>query len=368
MKKAAIILPTYNERENIVTLIPQIFSIVEEIDDWHVAIVVVDDNSPDKTADVVTDFKKEYGDLHIVLNKKEGLGKAYIRGFSYAIEKINPDVIFEMDADWSHDPKLIPIFLKEIDEGADFVIGSRYIKGGSIPQDWGLHRKILSFFGNLVVKLGFMNLKIHDWTSGYRAIKANFIKETLPKLNDYNGYVFQVALLDLAYKRGLRISEIPLNFIDRTKGHSKINSLQYSLNTILYVFANSSFIKFCTVGVVGAFVDFGLSYLFIEKYKMLIWVSTLISAEAAIVSNFILNNFWSFSHKKIENKLSSYLKNFISFNFISGGSLIIQVLSLSILTILLPLKFWYIYKVLVIVFLIIPYSYFMYNYFIWKQK
>jgi len=176
MKKALVILPTYNEQENIKTLIPEVFAVVKNNPKWQLSVLVVDDNSPDKTYLTVKSLQKKFKDLYLVLGKKQGLGKAYWRGFNFALERIKPYVIFQMDADWSHSPNLIPHFLKEIEEGADLVIGSRYIKGGSIPKNWQWYRKIFSVLGNFIIRLGFMSLKIHDWTSGYRAIKAWFIK------------------------------------------------------------------------------------------------------------------------------------------------------------------------------------------------
>src|SRR3989338_864653 len=135
MKKAVIILPTYNEAENVSTLIPAIFSQQSFSKNLKLYIVVVDDNSPDQTAAKVINLQKKYSALYLITGKKRGLGRAYIRGFKYAIEKIHPDVIFETDGDWSHSPKLIPEFIKRIDAGADFIIGSRYIPGGAIPAE-----------------------------------------------------------------------------------------------------------------------------------------------------------------------------------------------------------------------------------------
>ncbi|KXK10826.1 MAG: Undecaprenyl-phosphate mannosyltransferase [Microgenomates bacterium OLB23] len=172
MKKALIVLPTYNERENIRVLVPQINEIVEKIPHWDVQILIVDDNSPDGTYKEAELLKKKYKNIHLLKGKKEGLGKAYLRGFEYGLEHIKPYVVFEMDADLQHNPKLIPLFLKEIEQGADFVIGSRYIKGGSIPKHWSIDRKFYSVVGNLVASLGFMNFSVHDWTSGYRAQKG----------------------------------------------------------------------------------------------------------------------------------------------------------------------------------------------------
>lgn len=367
MKKAVIILPTYNEQRNIKTLIPAIFKIAEKIKNWQISILVVDDESPDNTSWEVKHLQKKFKELYLIQERKEGLGKAYRRGFNFALKKMKPYLIFQMDADWSHNPNLIPEFLKEIESGADFVIGSRYIKGGSIPKNWGCHRKLFSILGNLIIRLGFMVFKIHDWTSGYRAIKSWFLKGVLPEMENYNGYVFQVALVDKALKNEVVIAEVSLNFKDRKAGKSKINSIYYILNILLYIFLNSSFIKYVVVGIIGFIIDFSISFVLIERAKLFVWLSTVISAEIAIISNFLLNNFWSFSHKKIGGKFSLYLSKFVYFNFISLGSIIIQSVFLQIATKVFPFKFWYFYKALIIVFLIIPYSYYMYNRFIWKK-
>lgn len=368
MKKAVIILPTYNEKENIKSLIPEIFKIAKTIDDWEISVLVVDDNSPDKTQREVKKLKDEFQNLYLLSGKREGLGKAYARGFAFTLSNLKPDVVFEMDADWSHSPTLIPAFIKKIEQGADFVIGTRYIKGGSMPEDWAPHRKLFSFFGNLIIRFGFMVPNIHDWTSGFRAIKTEFIKKILSGMKDHNGYVFQVALLDKAKKAGLIIDEVPLKFKDRKRGVSKINFIEYITKTLSYVFVNSSFVKYVIVGIIGFIIDFGVSYILIEKIRYVIWLSTVISAELAITSNFLLNNFWSFAHKKIERKLSAYLSKFVYFNFVSAGSIIIQAVGLQITTTLFSFEYWFIYKAVIIIFLIIPYSYFMYNYFIWPKK
>lgn len=368
MKKAVVILPTYNEKNNIQTLIPAIFAVAASLTQWQLSILIVDDQSPDQTAELVKKLQKNYPSLYLIQGEKKGLGNAYLRGFRYGLEKLKADVIFEMDADWSHDPALIPQFLKKIDAGADFVIGSRYIKGGAIPGDWRLDRKLFSILGNLIVKYGLMVLKINDWTSGYRAMKTGFLKTMLHNLHQYSGYVFQVALLNRVYQKGLCVAEIPLRFQDRQKGESKIHSAQYIINTLLYVLTHSSFIKFVIVGVIGFLIDFLISFALIEKVKLAIWFSTIISAETAIVSNFLLNNFWSFSYKKIKHKMNSYFAKFVHFNFVSLGSILIQTVGLTLATILFPHYWWFIYKIIIIVFLIIPYSYCMYNFVIWKKK
>ncbi|OGK09187.1 hypothetical protein A2767_06570 [Candidatus Roizmanbacteria bacterium RIFCSPHIGHO2_01_FULL_35_10] len=368
MRRAVIVLPTYNETGAIEQVINGIVDSTRDIKTWDIHMVIVDSNSQDKTQEKVEKLMKKIPRLQLLRVEKEGLGKAYIHGFNFAIEKLNPYLIFEMDADLSHNPKKIPEFLKKIEEGADFVIGSRYIKGGSIPKDWGLHRKIFSVGANFVIRFGFMKLKITDWTSGFRAIKTWIIKQSIPTIKNYSGYVFQVAILDYAVKHKAHITELPIEFKDRIYGKSKINSLQYALQTFAYVLFNSSFIKFVIVGLIGFVIDFGISYLFIEKFKSAIWLGTVISTESAIISNFFLNNFWSFSHKKLDHKLSSYIPNFLKFNLVSSGSILIQTLGVQLAVNFFGKQFWYVYKIIIIFFIVIPYSYIFYNKFVWKEK
>lgn len=367
MKKAFIVLPTYNEAGNIEQLIDRIFSQQKKTKIWEINILVVDSQSTDETEKIVKKLQNRYSKLYLLSTPKQGLGKAYIQGFSYVLEKFNPYLVFEMDADLSHDPNLIPQFLEKIEKGADFVIGSRYIKGGSIPKEWAFHRKVFSIIGNLIARFGFMNLKITDWTSGYRAIKAWLIKQALPYLKNYSGYVFQIAFLDFAIKNEAKIEEIPINFFERKYGVSKINSPQYIVQTLIYIFLNSSFIKFVVVGFLGFLIDFGILYFFINKIHIpstKIWLAQAISAEAAIINNFVLNNFWSFAHKKITN---NFFLSFLKFNFISLGALFIQMVLLQVLVNLFGRSFWIVYKILIIVFVIIPYSYFLYNKLVWKK-
>lgn len=368
MKKAVVVLPAYNEGENIKTLIPAIFKYAKNSKNWTLSILIIDDESPDDTKTIVHTLQKKYNQLYRIVGKKKGLGNAYRRGFAYAIQRLHADYIFEMDADWQHDPSLIPLFLKQIDKGYDFVIGGRYMKGGSIPENWQFYRKFFSYMGNWVLRFGFMKFSICDWTSGYRAIKASFIKETLPIYKSFDGYTFQVALLDNAIKHGLLICEIPLKFADRKIGESKINTLNFVINNILYIMNHSSFFKYAVVGLIGASIDFGFSYIFIDIIKLPVWLSTAGSAELSIISNFILNNTWAFSHKKISLTTNTIVKSFSKFNLVAIGAIIIQSVFMEATTAFFGKKYWYIYKVIILACAVIPYSYFMYNRFIWKDK
>lgn len=378
MKKAVIIIPTYNEKDSIRMLVEQIFKTVSSISNWSVDVIVVDSHSPDGTQELVESLIPSYPHLHLIRTQKEGLGKAYMEGFKTALDKFHPFVLFEMDADLSHDPLAIPLFLNKIEQGADFVIGSRYIRGGSIPTNWGLDRKIFSIGASLFVRFGFMRLKITDWTSGFRAIKSWVIRDSLTFVSTYSGYVFQVALLDHAISKGARISEVPINFVDRTAGVSKINSIQYILQTIWYVLSHSSFIKFVIVGVLGFIVDFSFAYAFINSINIPKASANMLSAEVAIIFNFFINNFWSFRHKKIEGGFIAYAKKLLLFNLVSLGSVLIQGGGIYLLLTfigdrtftLLPgvsLSSWIVYKIGIIAFIIIPYSYVLYNKVVWKR-
>lgn len=371
MKKAVIVIPTYNEVKNIDDLVRKIFEETKKISKWDIEILFVDSDSPDGTAAKIKTLAKNSKKLYLLSTKKEGLGKAYLAGFEYALTHLNPSVLFEMDADLSHDPKKIHEFLEKIESGADFVIGSRYRKGGSIPKDWGIHRKFFSILGNFIIRLGFMKPRISDWTSGFRAIKVWVIKDTVADIKQYTGYVFQVALIDNALKKHAKVDDVAINFIDRKHGISKINALQYILQTLWYVFTNSTFVKYVIVGISGAALDFGISFLIIERagiHPNFYWIATLISAETAIISNFFLNNFWSFSHKKIKFHPIAYLSKFLKFNLISSGALLIQAIGIQLATLIFGPNLWYVYKFFILFFIVIPYSYILYNKVVWKEK
>lgn len=376
-KKAVIVIPTYNESKNIAALIEHITAVASHVEKWEIHIMVVDSSSPDGTRAIVEQIMKTHKNLHLINTKKEGLGKAYIQGFVHSLHTIDPYVLFEMDADLSHNPDNIPHFLNEIEKGADMVVGTRYSKGGSIPADWGIDRKILSIGANLVVRLGFMNLKQTEWTNGYRAIRKWVVQQIIKEMDQYTGYVFQVAFLDKAIKAGARISEVPVQFVDRTHGVSKINSFQYIVQTLFYVLTYSSFIKFVITGFLGFAVDFAFAYLFINLFLLQKITANILSAEIAIISNFFINNFWSFKHKKVTGGFFAYAKKLLLFNLVSSGSLVIQGVGLTISLALLgdrlfllgPLKIqsWIVYKIGIIACIIIPYSYILYNKVIWKR-
>ena len=217
----AILIPTINERENIEQLIPRTLNLLA---DKHLNghLFVIDDESPDGTADTVEKLDDGRGLVHVMRRQgKRGLGSAYKDGFQFILEK-GYDGAVEMDADLSHDPAYLPEFFTALAEGYDLIIGSRYIPGGSIPE-WTRYRRFMSRSMNTSVRL-LLGLKTKDCTSGYRAYSANALRTIdLTKVQS-DGYAFQVEMTLQCQQAGLRIREVPIAFVDRRRGESKLSS------------------------------------------------------------------------------------------------------------------------------------------------
>lgn len=328
MNHAVVILPTYNERENISPLIQDLQAEFNHIKNYRLSILVVDDNSPDGTQTVVRQLLKQYPNLHLLTGPKQGLGKAYLRGMDYAIAKLHADVVFEMDADFQHHPHQISEFITKLDQGYDIVVGARYIPGGSVPKNWGLHRKILSRAGNLLVRIVLMRFDHHEWTNGFRAIRSATYLQVRHKLLNYTGYTFQVAFLHQAFLLNKTIGEIPNKFADRRWGKSKIGS-EYVKNLLLYLIKQTiinppQFLKFLIVGGIGFIVQFTAFRLF-RGFDFRPSLATALSAEIAILSNFFWNNLWTFAERKLTTFKQIVFK-FPQFNLTSLGSLVIQAI------------------------------------------
>lgn len=326
--KAVIILPTYNERENITSMLTSLVHVMASVKGFSFEILVVDDTSPDGTAAEVKKFAKDHSNVFILTGKKEGLGKALLRGMTHAIDTMHADVIAQMDADLSHDPNVLPEFFKKISKGDDFVVGSRYIPGGSIPENWGIHRKIFSVVGNGIVRFGLGYPHVHDWTGGYRVFKKEYFQKAKESVSKYSGYVYQIAFLHKAILDGAKIGEVPIRFTDRRFGRSKIAPLQYIRNVFFYVgqsrfmqLRKSPFSKFAVVGTIGFTINTVILEMLVRSGFLPVAASA-IGAECAIISNFFLNNGWTFKGKKIHGL--RLIPKFLQFNMTSLGALLIQ--------------------------------------------
>ncbi|MFQ6126432.1 MAG: polyprenol monophosphomannose synthase [Candidatus Heimdallarchaeota archaeon] len=224
MKRCCVIVPTYNERENIKRLLSELMKVSQKaIEKWDIIVLIVDDGSPDGTASEVKRLAKENPGKIFLLERieKKGLGDAYKAGFRHSIEELKTDTLVEMDADLSHDPSDLPRLLDKIEEGYDFVIGSRYVKGGRI-EGWPWRRSSISWAGNFLGKFA-TGFKFKDCTSGFRAIRASML-EGLPKRLETDGYAFQLSLLYFAIQKRARIVETPIIFRERKRGESKLRN------------------------------------------------------------------------------------------------------------------------------------------------
>lgn len=216
MAKNIIIIPTYNEKSNISLLLEKIFNLMPET---HV--MIVDDNSPDGTAEAVEKLKGKYPNLSLLKRpSKNGLGEAYISGFKKSMD--NFGTITMMDADLSHDPKYLPGML-ELSENFDLVIGSRYIPKGGVTKKWGILRRLLSSAGNLYLRIIFWRYPIHDWTTGYNVIKTSALKKINFDLLSPKGYAFISSLKYYLVKNGAKMIESPIFFEERNGGESKMS-------------------------------------------------------------------------------------------------------------------------------------------------
>ncbi|NUM25918.1 MAG: polyprenol monophosphomannose synthase [Candidatus Buchananbacteria bacterium] len=216
MAKTYLVIPTYNERGNVQRLLETIFAL--GINDVHV--LIVDDNSPDRTGELVTSLQSRFANLELLSRQtKDGLGRAYLAGFEHAL-RAGAEYIFEMDADFSHDPKYIPDFLRAI-ESADLVLGSRYIAGGGVTN-WNWSRRLISRFGNLYAR-AVLGLPYHDLTGGFKCYRRTVLEKI--GLADFSsvGYNFQIETTYKVHLAGYKIVEIPIIFTERAEGKSKFS-------------------------------------------------------------------------------------------------------------------------------------------------
>lgn len=322
--KICFVLPTYNEEENIGNIIQQILKEEKSQSKHTFTILVVDDNSTDETQAIVQRYISLNSKVHLVTGQKKGLGDAYKRGFKYALNDLKADLIFQMDSDGQHDTSLIPDFVSYIEEGKDVVIGSRFVEGGTTP-DFSFSRLLMSKVGNSLVRYVGGITQLQDCTSGYRAIRASYLKELDFSYLSTRGYSFQSSLIcDLAW-RGANISEIPIEFSSRQGGDSKLalrDQIEFLLNIPRLGFRNlEDFMKYSLVGVSGVFVNLGL-YLFLTRYyEVSEVIAPLIAIESAMISNFILNNFWTFGKRITQSRIRV---KFIKFHLVSGLSALIN--------------------------------------------
>jgi dolichol-phosphate mannosyltransferase len=213
--KALVIVPTYNERENVEPLIERIFA-----QRLSIEVLIVDDNSPDGTGEIADALAAREPRVHVMHRPgKQGLGSAYVAGFRYALER-DYEAVFEMDADFSHNPDSLPEFLRELEQ-ADLVLGSRYLKGVTVVN-WPLSRLILSYAANVYSRV-ITGMRVKDLTGGFKCFRRGVLESIDWDRVRSDGYAFQIEITFKASRKGFRICEIPILFVDRLAGESKMS-------------------------------------------------------------------------------------------------------------------------------------------------
>ncbi len=214
----AVVSPTYNEAENL----PELFSRLSALSIPDLRLIIVDDNSPDGTAEVARRLEGDFGGKVDVISRKskQGLGTAYIAGFTHALE-LGAEIVVQMDADLSHMPEYVPGFLDALDE-ADVVVGSRYTAGGGVDDTWGMKRRLLSYLGNMGIRL-VAGLKARDVTSGFKGFRGQALRGLNLSEFQCSGFAFQAEMAHACQRRGYRVVEYPIVFADRAHGSSKMS-------------------------------------------------------------------------------------------------------------------------------------------------
>ena len=371
MEKVVVVMPAWNEGENIGRMIEELVKKEFPKINADMHLLVVDNYSKDDTQKLVEEASKTYKNVHLIQQgKKSGLGWAYVIGMEYAVVRLGADAVIEMDADGQHPPDHVKRMVDAYLAGADYVIGSRYVPGGSVPSEWALFRKAISYFGNLYIRLVWLKLKLHDATTGFRLTKVKGVLDQieLNKLMALDRFAYKIHLLHDSLKIAKNVKEVPLKFASRIKEKSKFNIKEmitsYKVATILGLRDKQRFIKFGTVGFIGYLVNaFSLKILTVLNFPGLLAWS--LPVELSIISNFILNNIWTFKTEKITGA-GKTLSKFLQFNATSLGALAIQTIAGIVGDLVFGVQYRQLLLPFIIVFLVLPYNYFMYNAVIWK--
>jgi dolichol-phosphate mannosyltransferase len=324
IEKVVIILPVYNEAAVIQETITAVFEAVRNVSHAEIHVLVFDSASTDGTQNIVTDLMTKHDRLHMQTEpEKTGLGSAYLQAMRYAVDEMKADMVFEFDADLSHEPKYLVPMLDKI-KHCDVVVGSRYVPGGSIPADWGWHRKFMSVLGNWIARV-LLTFAYKDFTSGFRATRRAALQAVLPEKFISSQYAYKLQLFWLLHKNKSRICEYPIQFVDRKKGLSKLpaNSVLDSLHVlfVLRFYEIKRYLKMCLVGVSGMTLQFLVYNL--ARHYFPPFFSQAIAVSAAIVNNFILNGLFTFKESSPVSHVDK-VKSLLVFFVYSVGYIFLQ--------------------------------------------
>lgn len=340
LKKVSVVLPTFNEKENLENIVNEIFAQEEKIPGYEIYIVISDSHSTDKTGEIARELAKENKRVHFI-EVERGLGVGLIRGHQYALEKIHPDILAQLDADGQVEADVLVRLVKGIEEGYDFVMGSRLVKGGK--NQLSFSRRLFTVGSSVMCRMIMGPTDIKEFTNSARAFTPEIFKKidlnSLPWKE--KTFIVQPAFVNEMIKIGAKYKEVPLVFKNRLEGYSKNKVFNYTYDVITYIidarlkkwgFDVSFFyitrraktvVKFGLVGFIGTMVDFIFYKSFINLLGFPPATSKGFSTEIAIVNNFLLNNYWTFRYRKTKN---SFWHKLGLFNLVSLGGLAISVL------------------------------------------
>jgi len=380
----AVITPTYNEQDNVQSIVEEILSQQTNLDPQdELHVVISDSHSPDKTGEIATMLASQNNRVHYLDVKERGIGIGIVEGFKYAVNNLRADMLVSMDADHSHPASVIPVMAQKVRQGYDLIIGSRYVKGGS--NNYGPYRKFQSFMGNQVLKYTLGIYDLNEFLTSYRALTPKlFLQANLDAIPwRAKTFVFQPSFLYELLQHGPKYTEVPFDFVNRRQGRSKMNTFRYIRDVLKFalkarVIKSKQFVKFLVVGGTGFTIN-TITLVFLHSaFNIEKNIAASIGAELAIISNFFFNNFWTFKHSKVENPWA-VAKKLMQFNISSFGAILIQYLVIGlgeqyvtpIIHPLVPLvepeTYGYLYYIFAVGLGLI-YNYLMYSRVIWKKK
>ena len=368
------LLSTYNEKENIGPMIEFLDDLAQKLPDYEFVNLVVDSRSPDGTGKIVKEMAKTRENLHL-LETPRGLGVSLIKGYQHAVKELKADIVIPNDVDFQWHPKYIPQMLKKMEEGYDVVVPSRHAPGGKDNFNW--FRKLTHFVSNTLVNGYLAGIReVKDLAGNFKAIRVKGILEKVDfKRLDVKGFVIQPTVIYELSKTGAKFCEIPAVYGERRAGETKVgfnfqfvkDIIETVINAIKIRLERSQrFFKFAIVGFIGYLVNAtGLELFY--RLGMAPGPATAVATELAIISNFILNNIWTFA----EEKITSWKKipyKFLQFNLTSAGALVIQTTVVWLGTSFFGDQWRQLLLIFAIGFLVLPYNFFMYTRVIWKTK
>lgn len=372
MKKIVVILPTFNEKDNIEEMIKKVSEQRAKISGYNLEILVSDSHSQDGTREIVQKNSKNLPFVHLLDVKERGIGRGLVNGYHQAFHVLKADAVIQMDADLQHDPDDIPKFIDALNKGYDFIQGSRFIKGGENRLQW--YRRVFSRGANFVSKAMMGVWNITEFTASYRC----FTKEVYDKINfdkipwKEKSFLFQPAFTYAVSLVASKMTEIPIIFTDRRKGYSKMEIVNYIKDLFFYSLKirlkrSQRFFKFLVVGGIGFVINAVALLFFVEKGKLHPATANLIAAEISIFSNFIWNNLWTFTDRKITS-FQKWMIKLLEFNLTSAvGVIFIQTGIIWLGTLIFGKSLYPLYFLVGTGFLLI-WNFTMYSKVIWKIK